>query len=102
MAYGVWNQQVGQLCWKDIFNEKKDVYGKYIMCESIKNVIECGKCNIPLPKECQEYNWKFDLGISIVAIVIVIVVFLYVKYTRNNQEKLQKNEQISNELDIML
>jgi hypothetical protein len=43
IAYGVWNNQAGQLCWKDAEAEKRKVYGDWIFDNAYNAVKEC--CN---------------------------------------------------------
>lgn len=81
MAYGKWNAQVGQLCWKDIINEKKQVYGKNIFCDAIRNVIECSGCNVELPPECLDRetsehatHGKVRITLMVTGIISIIVV----------------------------
>ena len=46
---------MGQMCWKDVYPEKKEVYGIDIVCQAIHNVITCSGCNATIPDECVEY-----------------------------------------------
>jgi hypothetical protein len=58
MAYGLWNRQVGQLCWENVYAEKKEIYGEDIVCQAIRNIVSCGNCNVSLPEECKTYTIK--------------------------------------------
>lgn len=64
MAYGLWNRQMGQLCWNNTYVEKKIIYGEYIVCQAIKNVIDCSNCNVQIPKECNKY--MFDNTVNLI------------------------------------
>jgi len=99
MAYGAWNKQVGQLCWNDILNEKINVYGKDIFCDAIKNVIECGKCNVELPKECSEQNNKKNnkiiLGLCIsIGLLLFVLILLIIFFREKIKTILTKNNNI--------
>lgn len=77
MAYDKWNRQVGQMCWKDVESEKMAVYGKKIFCEAVRNVVECGKCNVPLPHECIEYtNRNIVIAVSILGTVVAVIAII--------------------------
>lgn len=58
MVYGLWNNQIGQMCWNDIKTEKFEVYGKGIFCNALRNVIECSGCNVPLTNECLNVSYN--------------------------------------------
>ena len=80
MAYGLWNQKIGQLCWNDVVKEKKVVYGDEILCSAIKNVIHCSQnnikyinCNTSIPEYC--VNMNYDLSNSNIIKVIFVILF---------------------------
>jgi hypothetical protein len=41
VAIGIWNNQVGQLCWKDVEGEKRSVYGNTIFDYTLESVRIC-------------------------------------------------------------
>lgn len=81
MAYGKWNNQVGQLCWKNVLYEKMQVYGNDIFCDAVSNIIKCGNCDIEMPMECKYINKPhiFPLFSSLVNdMLIILVIFIIV------------------------
>ena len=86
MAYGVWNKQVGQLCWDDVFEEKRKVYGTKVMCDAIANIVDCHKeehkCKIVMPPVCKESNGddsdgngKLIISLIILGVAVGLVIF---------------------------
>lgn len=100
MAYGKWNNEIGQRCWNDVKNEKIIVYGKDIFCQAIKNVIACDKnCNINLPFDCINNDIKKNdtiknwLGYLIIIIIITIAsAIIYCGYRYRDVIKNKYNE----------
>lgn len=92
MAYGLWNMQVGQLCWTDVLHEKTKVYGKEMMCKAIANIIECNKisnsnCNIKMPNECTDKVNYLSLFLGTIILIIFVCVGVAILYKKYNNIK---------------
>lgn len=78
MAYGSWNNQIGQLCWKDAKNEKIEIYGKDIFCKAVKNILDCSNCDAKIPNECVVSDTnnrtiqKQDVDEKVIYIMVII------------------------------
>jgi len=77
MAFGIWNNQVGQLNSKGAANEKSQVYG------SIYNLARANvaKCCVATPPTSPESSMIFIMQVSfLVCIVVCAIVFAVLKY----------------------
>ena len=77
IAAGEWNQQVGQMCWKDVEREKRSVYGSDIMSYALTSAEEC----------CGKAPSKAKYGVAVLAVVIPVIVFTLHLLLHSNCEK---------------
>lgn len=84
MANREWNQQVGQMCWKDVQNEKNEVYGE-IFALALYNVKKC----------CKIGNVSFS-SIMIIAtcMLVALVGIVFFIYQLKNGEIRQNTNNI--------
>jgi hypothetical protein len=66
ISIGEWNMAVGNMCWKDVENEKRLVYGDDIVNFSIDSVRDCCENNV---------------NTSITAILIFSILVLFIFFT---------------------
>ena len=77
IAIGTWNNQVGQMCWKDVEAEKRKVYGNEVVDYALESVRIC--C------ELEEANNPWIYVAITVLIVFLIVVSHVVMYQINDK-----------------
>ena len=82
IANGLWNKQVGQLCWKDVSTEKRLVYGDEIYNFAYESVRSC----------CESIPNIGDVIGVIIAIVIALIllvasILVVNSYIRSNNSK---------------
>ena len=73
ISIGVWNTQVGNMCWDDVEVEKRKVYGNQIMDFALSSVKAC----------CQEEGVVY--GIYILLPLLIICTFIAI-FVCNNYE----------------
>lgn len=89
MAYSTWNKQISDKCWDIAKNEKMKIYGKYIFCKAIQNILECNHCNVSILPECYNITSNDKTIVTIMKIFVLltlsgIIAFLIIKYQNNN------------------
>ena len=60
MAYGCWNQQVGQLRWESVEAEKREIYGNALMDSAINAIIRCHEYNHAPPDPIENDDEDYD------------------------------------------
>ena len=75
ISIGIWNRQVGNMCWKDVEAEKRTVYGNQIVDYAISSVHICCKKPDP-PADISLSNFIaiiFSLAIALLVITLIVV-----------------------------
>jgi hypothetical protein len=64
MAYGKWNQELGQLNWTNVEREKREIYGDWLVDQALLNVEWCGD---HLEEEGGEEGgwWSFSFSLNL-------------------------------------
>lgn len=82
IANGTWNNQVGQLCWKDVEQEKRLVYGNDIFDTAYNSVKICCESNseyshpipnVPRPITPGPYSPSYEYNLSVLFCIIIFV-----------------------------
>lgn len=80
MAYGKWNQQVGQLCLDNVKSEKREIYGA-IYDKAMENIIKCNKAcginNNTNPEDFDFFEYDVKLWIVILSSVLILMVLIF-------------------------
>lgn len=103
MAYSKWNQQIGQLKWKQVEIEKRDIYGDYIFNQAVYYIKECDKYLYPHKYISHGNNITLLLTIIVIigCIFIVSVSIIIYRLYVSNKNNIANIEQHNSDVYIL-
>lgn len=113
MAYGKWNNQIGQLEWDNVEKEKREIYGNTIVSAAIENIARCHEKKYKsssfsyVQLSTEDYEDIIGLEFVIICILALIISIcgllccIYLCYPKINKKYITiDNKKDDNNLDV--